>query len=345
MTEFFAQVPGGGGRMAATLGAGLAVTALITSAAWLAGAPESVLGGIAFVGVIGTQVLVMLALRMHKATLRFDGATLRLCVGSSERAISVAAVGLAKLSMPQVGAMGSVMCFSGAGPPITVGAMGRTLAQEVYSLESIAKPDCYVELDVFDRLMTLFAAARQARPASTSPRFEVFANKSSMLNVFKALGFFWLIVMPLTAGAAYLVEQLVPRISAAPPIAAVLVLALAAGLGVRLLLRKRTRSASVERGVFTLTEGGRTLFSVPVNALQIQRIQHDIRARTLRYRLPGLSLRLPDGQTFAVGARHMGGWGAVEAKRSGEPDWLMGPAELPLFAAQLGVRDALTQDW
>jgi hypothetical protein len=69
-------------------------------------------------------------------------------------------------------------------------------------------------------------------------------------------------------------------------------------------------------------------------------------AKSLRYKLTGISLRFPDGSELAFASRVPATWpGAVDEIKRREPGWLMGPAELPVFARQVGIPDSPHEGW
>ncbi len=344
MNRFPAEVYGGGPAMVATLLIGLATTAALAGACHLLGLPSGVLGGVCVVGVIGTQLLVMLSMRKRPATLAFEGDRLVLRKGAKELRSAVAggAVGLARYVVPQVGVMGEVFVL-GQPAMLTIGVMRSGQAAGA-NAPDVKKPDCFVTPDVFDRLAALVEVPAAHLAAAPPTRFQIFVNKSSGANVVKTIAYVWLLVMPLTAGASYLADLWLP--SPLPAVVAGAMLLATGGAGVALLLRKRERSISFESGSLIVSEADRVIHAALLSTIAVKRVQHEISAKSLRYKLTGISLRFPDGSELALASRVPATWpGHVDDVKRSEPGWLIGPAELVPFARQLGIAESPVEGW
>ena len=341
MDRFEADVHGGGSAVAKTLLVGALATAALLGLAHLLALLSGVLGGIAVVGAIGTQIMVMVSMRKRPATLSLEGGRLVLRAGERELAAgdTSSPPTFGRYVLPQVGVMGQVLVLG----PLTIGVMRSGGAGAVGP--DVKKPSCLVNAETFDRLAARLSVptAQRAAVAMAPTRFQIFANKSSARGVIKVMAYMWLVIAPATGVTAYLTEGLV---SPLPAVISLAVFALTAGVGIALLLRKRERTIQITNGTLHVIDGDRTIQSVPLGSLAVRRVQHDVKAKTLRYKLTGIALRFPDGSEVAFASRVPGTWPAgVDEVRSGEPGWLMGPAELPAFARQVGIADSPHEGW
>lgn len=342
MEAFPADVYGGGRAMALTMLIGLAGTGALAGLCHLLGLPTGVLGGVCVVGVIGTQVMVMLGMRKRPAELAFEGPRLVLRAGQKDlRSAALGGpVGLARYVLPQVGVTGQVLLL-GQPVALTVGVMRSGPSN---GAADVSRADCFVSPEIFDRLAALVRVPGAQMAATPLTRFQIFANKSSTGHVLRVIAFIWLVVMPVTGGAAYLADLSLP--SPLPAVVAGVALLATAGLGLALLLRKRERTIAIENGSIIVSEANRVLHSAPLSSMAVKRVQHEISAKSLRYKLSGISLRFPDGSELALASRLPAAWpGRVDEIKKSEPSWLIGPAELLPFARQLGIAESPVEGW